>query len=337
MKQIHWVRKMFRDWRNHKHGLGLEYIHCDLEETATITAESLNFALCCFIVEVKKINEDNFPSKTLFHIIICIQFHLECMTFTFKLLNDPAFKDLKFTLDNIIKARTSQGIGISIKKAEVLIATDEDLLWSIGFLGMSYPKQLLNMVIFCVGKGFALHACKEHHALHGLPFWFQFKFMRDPDGEVFLCYAEDNGLKMNKGRLMHRQIKAKSMEMYASHNAELCPYVSLLSTYFSSPRIGPAVPSTSSHRQNILRRLGTSIDWQTLTVSKMLSGRCTMMLAFQSSHQALPEQCGSSWKLWAIGPWSYTHSKEPWTSRENWPASAFSKSSEQPLVAPSWI
>ena len=128
-------------------------------------------------MEVKKLNSDEFPGKMLYHLIVCVQFHLECLGFSFKLINEPAFKDLKFTLDNTMKSHMSQGIGISVKQAEVLTATDEDLLWSLGFLRTSHPKQLLNTVIFCVGKGFALRAGKEHRALRGFPFQSQFRFM----------------------------------------------------------------------------------------------------------------------------------------------------------------
>ena len=156
IKQICWVRKMYHEWRAFRHTCGLSYIHCGLEDKATITAESLKYALCQFIMRVKKLNGDHFPAKMLYHLIVCVQFHLECLDFAFKLINDPAFKDLKFTLDNTMKAHVSQEIGISMKRAEVLTATDKDLLWSLGFLGMSHLEQLLNTVIFCVGKGFAL-------------------------------------------------------------------------------------------------------------------------------------------------------------------------------------
>ena len=42
------------------------------------------------------------------------------MGFAFKLINDPAFKDLKYTVDSTMKACTAQGIDISVCKAEVL-------------------------------------------------------------------------------------------------------------------------------------------------------------------------------------------------------------------------
>ena len=234
MKQVQWVRKMYCEWRTYRHSNGFDEITCDLEDKATITAESLKFALCRFITEVKRLDGNDFPGKTLHHLIICIQFHLECLGFAFKLVNDPAFHDVKFTLDNTMKAHVCQGIGISVKRAEALTATDEDLLWSLGLLGMAHPEQLLNTVIFCIGKGFALRASQEHRALRGLPFNSQFKFMRDTDGEIFLRYTEDIGLKINKGGLKHRKIEPKTVDLYGSANTERCPlqaiiqYLSLL-------------------------------------------------------------------------------------------------------------
>ena len=84
-----------------------------------------------------------------------------------------------------MKQRTSVGLGISVRKAQVLSSTDEDYLWSWGFLGGNNPDQLLNTIVFCLGKGFALRAGQEHRALHGLGFNSQLQFMTDTDGEIF--------------------------------------------------------------------------------------------------------------------------------------------------------
>ena len=147
---------MYHEWRAFHHSYGLAFIQCDLEDSATLTAESLKFALCRFFMEIKKVNGKEYPGKTLYHIIVCVQFHLECLGFAFKLINDPAFRAFKFTLDNTMKACMSLGIGLSIKKADVLTATDKDLLWLMGLLGIDHPNQLLNTVIYSVSKGFAL-------------------------------------------------------------------------------------------------------------------------------------------------------------------------------------
>ena len=139
-----------------------------------------------------------------------------------------------FTLDNVMKMRISQGVWITTRKAEVLTPTDEDFLWYMGYLGASNPEQLLNIIVFIVGKGFALRAGQEHRVLRSPPFNSQFRFLCDEDGEIFLRYSEDVGLKTNKGSLKHRKLEPKTVDMYASEYPECCPmriilkYLSLL-------------------------------------------------------------------------------------------------------------
>ena len=121
MKKIQCVTKMYRDWREYRHSfLDKQRITCDLDDKSTITKESLIFALSHFLTEVKKVDGSDFPGKTLYEILICMQFHLECIGFAWKLVNDEAFKDIKYTLDNVMKIRASQGVGKSGKKAQIL-------------------------------------------------------------------------------------------------------------------------------------------------------------------------------------------------------------------------
>ena len=340
MRQIHWVCKMYRDWRLYRQGLGLEHIPCDLEDKATITGESLKFTLCRFITKVKKVNGNDFPGKTLYHIIVCIQFHLECLGFAFKLINDPAFMDLKYTLDNTMKACTAQGIGMSIQKAEVLSATDEDLLWSLGFLGQNSPEQLLNTVIFSVRKGFALHAGKEHRALRGLPFKSQLSFMRDPDGEVFLRYMEDIGLKTNKGGLKHRRVDVKTVDLYASQNPERCPpercplcaiikYLSLLpknrtcSAFYLQPRKKYFGKAWYLNRPAGVNKLRNSV--RDMCHQAGLPGHYTNhSLCSTAATKLYPNGLVNSllWRSQATDPLPYTRTKEPLIGRGNWLVSA---------------
>ena len=63
-----------------------------------------------FITEVKKVNGNPYPAKTLYDIVICVQFQLELMGFCYKLLNDDDFRQIKWSLDNIMKMHTSEGV-----------------------------------------------------------------------------------------------------------------------------------------------------------------------------------------------------------------------------------
>ena len=157
---------MYYDWRMFRNGSSdLKNITCDLEDIETINKPDLLFALCRFITEVKKLDQSEFPPKTLYDIIICVQFKLDALGLSGRLLNDKELKDLRFTLDNLIKQCTSEGIGITVRKAQVLNEFEEDVLWNMGLLGTSNPVTLLNTVVFIIGKGFALRAGKEHRQL----------------------------------------------------------------------------------------------------------------------------------------------------------------------------
>ena len=150
-----WVTKMYRDWRSYRHSLpNMDFITCDLDDKATITKESLIFAMCRFLTKVKKVNESDFPGKTLYEILICVQFHIETIGFGYKILNDENFKDVKFTLGNVMKLRTSQGLGGAAKQADILTASHEDYLWSVELLGYHDSEVLLNTVVLVLGKGF---------------------------------------------------------------------------------------------------------------------------------------------------------------------------------------
>ena len=190
---------MYHEWRSYRNSAsGVENVTCDLDGKDTITVESLNFAIPRFITEVRKLNGEHYFGKTLYDIVICTQFHLETLGFCFKLLNDDTFRQIKWSLDNLMKLRTSQGVGVSVKKAQILTISDEEYLWSLGLLGRHSPEVLLNTVVFIIGKGFALRAGKEHQALRSPPFNSQMELMRDDEGYWFIRYNEEMGFRRTR-------------------------------------------------------------------------------------------------------------------------------------------
>ena len=224
MKKVRWVTKMYRDWRTYRDSLAKsEKIVWDLDDKNSITKESLIYAMSRFITEVKKVDGSDYPGKTLYEIVICVQFHLESIGIAWKLLNDETFKDLKYTLDNIMKQRASEGIGNVVKQADVLCLNEEDMLWRQGLLGVHDPDTLLNTIVFMLGKGCELRAGKEHRSLRRPPHDSQFQFLHDDEGQVFLHYTEDLGLKTNKGGIKHHKVELKVVDVYPISNIERCP------------------------------------------------------------------------------------------------------------------
>ena len=78
MKKVNWVKGMFQEWRYHRNmSADFSDIHCDLDDVNSITVENLIFAMCRFITEVKNLDGSDFPPKTLYEIVVCVQFYLE--------------------------------------------------------------------------------------------------------------------------------------------------------------------------------------------------------------------------------------------------------------------
>ena len=120
----------------------------------------------------------------MYDLVICLQFQLESSGFSWKLLSQDDFRDIRFTLDNLMKNRCSRGIGVTVRKAEILTQFHEEIFWSMGLLGSKDPAVLLNSVVYMLGKGFALRAGSEHRNLKSPFFSDQLKFMHD-QGSVF--------------------------------------------------------------------------------------------------------------------------------------------------------
>ena len=70
MKKVKWVTKIYREWPAFQASSQLETTQCDLDNVDTITYQSLLFALCRFITEVKKVDGSDFPGKTLYDILV---------------------------------------------------------------------------------------------------------------------------------------------------------------------------------------------------------------------------------------------------------------------------
>ena len=224
MKKVAWVRNMYNDWRLFRNGHStLKSVNCDLEQLGSFSKEELCEDLCHFITEVKKLDGSVFPSRTLYDIIICMQFWLESNGYNWWLVSGAEFEKLKFTLDNTMKQRAASGVGNKPRKAEILTFTDEDLLWSLGLLGSHTLQVLLDTVVFQLGLTCSLHAGKEHRILRSIPFKSQFEFVNDSTGNVLLRYTEDSSLKTNKGGLKHRNVECKIVDVYCVSDVTRCP------------------------------------------------------------------------------------------------------------------
>ena len=117
----------------------------------------MSFCLCCFINEIRKKDGGEFPSKSLYEIVLLIQFHLEKRGLMWKLVDGSDFTRVWYTLDNVMKKRVETG-NCDQKSANPISFEDENALWNANILGVEQPVQLRETVLYLIGLGCALRS-----------------------------------------------------------------------------------------------------------------------------------------------------------------------------------
>ena len=150
-------------------------------------------------------NGNEYPGKTLYQLVVSIQRYLNEQDINWKLVDGPDFKNLRVVLDNLLKERALQNIGITKHQAQFIPVEFENELWEKGILGEETPEKLRNTVLFLVGINCALHAGDKHHELRreSKEKPSQFSFARNEKGEHCVVYREDTVTKTNDGGLAH--------------------------------------------------------------------------------------------------------------------------------------
>ena len=118
--------------------------------------EYLCFALCQFVLEVRKKNGKNYPAETLYKIIICLQLYMHVYGRSVKLLDDGNFLSLRNTLDNRIKELSKLGCVKPGNKARIITMEEEEMLWQMGILGSSSLKTPIETLLYMFSLHFAL-------------------------------------------------------------------------------------------------------------------------------------------------------------------------------------
>ncbi len=105
-KKMRWVVNMYHSWHiTHNRNPDAVPIKADLDNPVTLEKKMLCYALCRFITKIKKLNGEDYPPKTIYKMLVCIQMHLETQGMFWKLLNDKEenFIQLRYMCDNLMK------------------------------------------------------------------------------------------------------------------------------------------------------------------------------------------------------------------------------------------
>ena len=149
-----------------------------------MTLQELDKRLCNVLFEVRKKNGEEFPPKTLHHLISGIQSHLRMNGKNIDLFKDPEFTDMRVCLDSEMKRLQKSGLVSKTKKAETLTVHEEELLWSKGLLGSGSPQTLVDTMLVMNGLYFALRSGSEHRQLRADP--YQITLHEPPSHRRFL-------------------------------------------------------------------------------------------------------------------------------------------------------
>ena len=112
----------------------------------------LNKWLSAYIVETRKVNGDPYPPATLQSLLSGLLRHMrnidESRAPNILASDNPAFKELHYTMDSLYKQLGSDGVGSEKNSAQPFTKEDENILWEQGVLGAQSPASLLRAVFF---------------------------------------------------------------------------------------------------------------------------------------------------------------------------------------------
>ena len=157
--------------------------------------QQLKTDVCDFIVEIRKENGEQYPGSSLYDLLSGLSLYLQREKgFDEKLMSD-AFKEIRNTLDHIMKERAMAGVGANRPEREFISHEHEEILWNKKVLGESNPDQLRWTIFFLIGSHFGLRGRKEHHDLR-----------RYPDSQI-------NMVKINgKDTLIYKEFSSKTRQ-----------------------------------------------------------------------------------------------------------------------------
>ncbi len=214
--KINWAVNLYQDWY-FEH---CKSANCDSRikwsnlEAQEISKPNLAYSLSCFLSEVWKKDGTDYPGDSLYQLLICIQFFLECSGRHWKLIDGEEFIPLKFTLDNLMKERAALGLGKRKSSSPISVA-DENVLWEKGILGSNTPDTLCDTLLFLLGLHLALRGGKEHKDLCTPGFDSQLSVQTDWEGVKYLLFEEDIQRKTNQGGLNSRKkAQGRVMKIY---------------------------------------------------------------------------------------------------------------------------
>ena len=167
---------VWRDWAFSRNSIAETYfenpeqfpvpVELTREKKSLAEVNKLNYWMARFITEVRRKDGTDYPPNTLTQITAGLQLHLreECDRPGINLLkkDDTTFDLFLKSLDARMKELTNRGVRVKVKRADPVLKSDEEKMWSTGVLNMDSSTGLSNCVFFYNCKLFAFRTNDEH-------------------------------------------------------------------------------------------------------------------------------------------------------------------------------
>ena len=227
-----WAVGVWRDWvtwRNTQRETLRDDLYPISADICEMGVPKIAHWMCFFVLEVTRKDGKPYPPSTLMQICLSLQRHLRDSGVYVNLFkgSDSTFAHFRRAIDAKMKTLTSQGIGVTVAKADPVLPEEEEAMWKTGTFSFDTALGLSNAVFFYNYKALAFRGgLHEHMGLEAE----QFVIGTDPaNGKGYLKY-QGRVSKNNQGGLDHRRVTPKCIQHYADPSNDRC-FVRLYETY----------------------------------------------------------------------------------------------------------
>lgn len=185
----------------------------------------MSFWLELFVVEVRKLDGTEYPSKSIYLILCGLHRHLrENGIYDKNFLDEKNvyFARFRKVLNDRMRTLNEKGLGLTVKRADPILPEQEDNLWEKGVFGQGRGDQLQLTIFFYACKLFGLRTRDDHHLLTV----DQFSVGEDGDGR-FVKFVGRSSKTDNKGESGLLSVQSKSIKYYSKPGECSSHYFSL--------------------------------------------------------------------------------------------------------------
>ena len=168
LKKMKEMENLFSKWVN----ATLTLRNIERKKLEDYSMKELNVVIAAFILEVRKVNGEEYRAETLKLMVYRLQMCLQRKGKYVRFMVDDELIGVRNCLDNKMKELSTVGLGSSNKsRCSVVEVEHEEKMWEVGALGDSNLTSLVRTLVFTLGLHLGLRT-GEHRSLRFQNFKF---------------------------------------------------------------------------------------------------------------------------------------------------------------------